>query len=282
MPCKLWVSVLAARDLPIMDTKGKNRSTDAFVEVMVPGSRKKISKTDICKRTLNPVWNSRSQMEFEIVDDAKLQDSPVQFKVKDKNIVTEDFIGVVRVDMSPCMDSDDHAEIQGWFPIWDTLRGLSGELRIRLRLEHIIDRNKYDGSVSGIKFFASSALSPNLSVEIVGFVEELVVEEDPEFSWADQLRSARKSNEKRIKRYNELSLTVRRLIGVKVHGMGCNAVRCVHHARKITLTSISKYRCWDIDTILILRETRVLCREDTEQHVVLKKEQKMMTNPLLH
>ena len=31
MPCKLWVSVLAARDLPIMDTKGKNRSTDAFV-----------------------------------------------------------------------------------------------------------------------------------------------------------------------------------------------------------------------------------------------------------
>ena len=227
MPCKLWVSVLAARDLPIMDTKGKNRSTDAFVEVMVPGSRKKLSKTDICKRTLNPVWNSKlgSQMEFEIVDDAKLQDSPVQFKVKDKNIMTEDFIGVVRVDMSACMDAEDeHAEIQGWFPIWDTLRGLSGELRVRLRLEHIIDRNKYDGSVSGIKFFASSALSPKWSVEIVGFVEELVVEEDPEFSWADQLRSARKSNEKRIKRYNELSLTVRRLIGVKVNGMGCNAV----------------------------------------------------------
>lgn len=221
MPCKLWVSVLAARDLPIMDTKGKNRSTDAFVEVFVPGSKKKISKTDICKRTLNPVWNSKlgSEMEFEIVDDAKLQDSPVQFKVKDKNIMTEDFIGVVRVDMGASMADDSrHAEVSGWFPIWDTLRGLSGELRIRLRLEHIIDRNKFDGSVSGIKFFASSALSPNVSVEIVGFVEELVVEEDPEFSWADQLRSARKSNEKRIKRYNELSLTVRRLIGVKVHG----------------------------------------------------------------
>ena len=36
----------------------------------------------------------------------KLQDSPVQFKVKDKNIMTEDFIGVVRVDMSACMDAE--------------------------------------------------------------------------------------------------------------------------------------------------------------------------------
>ena len=53
------ICVGSPRDLPIMDTKGKNRSTDAFVEVMVPGSRKKISKTDICKRTLN-------RLEFQV------------------------------------------------------------------------------------------------------------------------------------------------------------------------------------------------------------------------
>jgi len=253
MPCKLWVSVLAARDLPIMDTKGKNRSTDAFVEVFVPGSKKKISKTDICKRTLNPVWNSKlgSEMEFEIVDDAKLQDSPVQFKVKDKNIMTEDFIGVVRVDMGASMADDSrHAEVSGWFPIWDTLRGLSGELRIRLRLEHIIDRNKFDGSVSGIKFFASSALSPNVSVEIVGFVEELVVEEDPEFSWADQLRSARKSNEKRIKRLHT-------------------------HTDYTQVWDATQF--WDTDNTLILKEIRVWCLEDTARHVVYETSQMMIS-----
>ena len=92
MPCKLWISVLAARDLPIMDAKGKNRSTDAFVEVNVPGSRKEEAKTGVCKRTVNPVWTDGlgSEMVFEIIDDSKLQDSPVQFKVKDRNIMTDD------------------------------------------------------------------------------------------------------------------------------------------------------------------------------------------------
>ena len=84
MPCILWVNVLAARDLPVMDAKGKNRSTDAFVEVSVPGSRKEEAKTGVCKRTLNPVWTKDlgADMHFEIGDDSKLQDSPVQFKVR--------------------------------------------------------------------------------------------------------------------------------------------------------------------------------------------------------
>lgn len=49
-----------------------------------------------------------------------------------------------------------------------------------------------------------------------GFVEELVVENDPEFEWRDMIRQHRSSNESRQTLLYKLDATVRRQLGKKV------------------------------------------------------------------
>mgnify|MGYP004194346795 CR=1 FL=1 len=46
---------------------------------------------------------------------------------------------------------------------------------------------------------AASTLTPTVHVigRVLGFVEELVVEDDPEYEWGDNFRKARTSNESR-------------------------------------------------------------------------------------
>jgi citrate lyase gamma subunit len=51
-----------------------------------------------------------------------------------------------------------------------------------------------------------------------GFVEELVVENDPEFEWRDMIRQHRSSNESRQTLLYKLDATVRRQLGKKVRG----------------------------------------------------------------
>jgi hypothetical protein len=64
--------------------------------------------------------------------------------------------------------------------------------------------------------------------DIHGFVEELVAEEDPEYHWKDNFRTARASNEARQYLFWKLSGTLRRKISAKVTEMGGNAVFGYH------------------------------------------------------
>lgn len=52
--------------------------------------------------------------------------------------------------------------------------------------------------------------------KVLGFVEELVVENDPEFEWRDMIRQHRSSNESRQTLLYKLDATVRRQLGKKV------------------------------------------------------------------
>ncbi|CAN0583470.1 unnamed protein product, partial [Ectocarpus sp. 12 AP-2014] len=60
--------------------------------------------------------------------------------------------------------------------------------------------------------------------KVVGLVDELVVDNDPEYQWMDNFRQARTSNESRQSLLYKLDATVRRQLGKKVLDLGCNAV----------------------------------------------------------
>ena len=94
-----------------------------------------------------------------------------------------------------------------------------------MSLRFIPDANQWDESSAGVKFFGSSYLSPSVYTlrEVRGLVEELVVEEDPEYSWQDTIRSSRATNEMRLELAFRLSGRVRRQVGQRVKELGCNA-----------------------------------------------------------
>lgn len=116
--------------------------------------------------------------------------------------------------------------IQGWYPIYDTLEGVRGKLYIVIKVQFFGDENPFKESSASVKFFMGSVLEPTVfEVEsLIGFVEELVVENDPEYEWSDNFRSSRKSNESRQLLLYRLSNTVRRLVGKKALELGANAV----------------------------------------------------------
>ena len=59
---------------------------------------------------------------------------------------------------------------------------------------------------------------------INGFVEELVMNDDPEYQWIDKIRTPRASNEARQILFLKLSGIIQRKIGLKALELGGNAV----------------------------------------------------------
>jgi hypothetical protein len=112
--------------------------------------------TQTARKTLNPVWNE--QLKCDVADDCLLQDEPLQLRVFDKDIFSaDDLIGTVYVHCNSLyeglgkgsfrtdrkMSKDEHRrrQIDGWFPIYDTMRGICGELKVTVYIQHIMDFN---------------------------------------------------------------------------------------------------------------------------------------------
>lgn len=53
MPGKVKVKILAGKNLPVMDRSSD--TTDAYVEIKLGSTT---YKTDVCRKSLNPQWNS--------------------------------------------------------------------------------------------------------------------------------------------------------------------------------------------------------------------------------
>ena len=97
MPGKLKVKILAGRNLPVMDRSGD--TTDAYVELKFNNIT---YKTDVCRKSLNPQWNSE-WYKFE-VDDAELQDEPLQIRLMDHDTYSaNDAIGKVYLNLNPLL-----------------------------------------------------------------------------------------------------------------------------------------------------------------------------------
>ncbi|XAR63078.1 hypothetical protein NMG60_11022893 [Bertholletia excelsa] len=84
----LFVRVVKARDLPTMDITG---SLDPYVEVRV-GNYKGITKH--FEKQQNPQWNNVFAFSKE-----RLQTSVLEVVVKDKDLVKDDFVGILRFDL---------------------------------------------------------------------------------------------------------------------------------------------------------------------------------------
>lgn len=219
MPGKLKVRILAARDLPVMDRASD--LADAFVEVRFGQATE---KTEVFRKSLNPQWNT-DWFKFE-VDDEELQDEPLQIRVLDYDTYSaHDTIGKVYIDLNSLLWKDGVSEISGWMPIFDTMHGIRGEINVAVRVELIEDANKFRQSSCGVHFFSSTRVPTCYKVEAIhGFVEELVVNNDPEYQWIDMIRTPRASNEARQRLFSKLSGELQRKIGLKVLEVEGNAV----------------------------------------------------------
>ncbi|XP_066540477.1 C2 domain-containing protein 5 isoform X3 [Hoplias malabaricus] len=219
MPGKLKAKIVAGRHLPVMDRASD--LTDAFVEVKFGNTT---FKTDVCPKSLNPQWNSE-WFKFE-VDDEDLQDEPLQITVLDHDTYSaNDAIGKVYIDIDPLLCSEAATVISGWFPIYDTIHGIRGEINVLVKVDLFNDLNRFRQSSCGVKFFCTTSVPRCYRAVLVhGFVEELVVNEDPEYQWIDRIRTPRASNEARQRLISLMSGELQRKIGLKVLEMGGNAV----------------------------------------------------------
>ncbi|XP_030376593.1 C2 domain-containing protein 5 isoform X2 [Scaptodrosophila lebanonensis] len=226
MPGKVGVKIKAARNLPVMDKACD--TTDAFVEIKLgPVTH----KTDVFRKSLNPTWNT-DWFRFE-VDDAELQDEPLQIRLMDYDTYSaNDAIGKVNISLNPlCLESSSqtvHGKgtvLSGWIPVFDTMHGIRGEINVIVKVDLFSDVNKFRQSSCGIPFFHSQCVPFGYRAQVIhGFVEELVVNDDPEYQWIDKIRTPRASNEARQVVFLKLSGQVQRKMGLKAINMGANAV----------------------------------------------------------
>lgn len=96
-------------------------------------------------------------------------------------------------------------------------------------------------------------------------MEELVVEDDPEYQWLDKIRTPRATNEARQTIFLKLSNEVQRRIGLKVLELGANAVIGLvqlvlhfiifivgHHVFSVSFVLSLKWIPYDYDSIIHL------------------------------
>ena len=174
-----------------MDRNSQNESssTDAFVEVKVRKAEDDYwtHRTQTCKKSLNPEW--KSEFVVEVMNDSILQDAPIEFKVMDQDLYSNETIGSVFIDLNPLImrtahvaDSKDSFKdplvIKGSFPIFDTLQGqgMRGTLQISIKLQFIGNDNPFRDSSAGVQFVSSSSLNSSCFIidEFLGFVVDLV------------------------------------------------------------------------------------------------------------
>ncbi|TGZ58194.1 hypothetical protein CRM22_009700 [Opisthorchis felineus] len=219
MPGSVKVKIMSARNLPIMDRA--TLLTDAFVEIRIGNTS---YKTEVARRSLNPCWNSE-WFCFEL-DDQALQEEALLLKVMDHDTYSShDTIGRVYFDLNPLLSRGHSRSLNGWFPIYDTMHGIRGEISLSIRVDVFFDASRYRQSSLGVQFFHSCGVPNGYIVDLfIGFIQELVMTDDPEHQWIEKIRTSRASNEARQHLFSRLSGELQRKLGLKVLNLGGNSV----------------------------------------------------------
>jgi hypothetical protein len=91
-----------------------------------------------------------------------LQENPFEIRVIDEDVISsDDLIGRVIIDLSPLLSKGSDQKIKGWFPIFDTQKGIRGELDVEIKLTFVRDENVAKNiSTTLVSFF--STVSPPL------------------------------------------------------------------------------------------------------------------------
>ena len=177
-PSIVKIRIVEARHLPSFD-----RQTETYVIVRFAGGEE---STSAQRKTITPRWDE--DFRFDVQDDAILQNEPLELRIMDSGAK----IGGCYISLNPLFtkgkeDKEDQtltSSLSGWYPIFDTLEGIRGELYIVVKVQNVNDENPYSESSATVEFFSSSWLDPEvIAVErVMGFVEELVVDTDPQVS----------------------------------------------------------------------------------------------------
>merc|ERR1711974_262674 len=78
---------------------------------------------------------------------------------------------------------------------------------------------------ANVKFFSISSPLPKYKIySIIGFVKELIVEDDPEYQSFASFSKSRTTNEQRRNIFYHISGKLRRKIGISAQALGANAV----------------------------------------------------------
>ncbi|CAH8474175.1 unnamed protein product [Schistosoma turkestanicum] len=231
MPGTVKVRVLSARNLPVMDRA--TFLTDAFVELCIGNIT---YKTDVVRRSLNPSWNSE-WFCFEL-DDQALQEEAlllkfvlitcliIIFRVMDHDTYSaHDTIGRVYFDLNPLLSRGQTRCLNGWFPIYDTMHGIRGEICLAIRVDVFLDASRYHQSSLGVRFYHCCTIPQGFVIDsLIGFIQELVMNDDPEHQWIEKIRTSRASNEARQRLFSRLSGELQRKMGLKVLNLGGNSL----------------------------------------------------------
>ncbi|KAL9647033.1 hypothetical protein ABK040_016508 [Willaertia magna] len=149
MGAKVKIKVCSCRNLPVMDRS--SGLTDAYVIVKFGEDFQ--FRTNICKKTLNPTWNFINR--FEVPNNDYLHENVIEFKVIDYDIVTQDDnIGSVIVDTNILVLNQVN-RFSGWIPIFDSIRGICGELKISIKIDFLQNLNPFTSSASEVQFFSN-------------------------------------------------------------------------------------------------------------------------------
>ncbi|KAK9713704.1 hypothetical protein RND81_06G045800 [Saponaria officinalis] len=119
----LYVSVVKARDLPVMDITG---SLDPYVEVKL-GNYKGVTKH--LEKNQHPIWNQIFAFSKE-----RLQSNLLEVAVKDKDFAKDDYVGKVLFDLTevPLRVPPDSPLAPQWYKLEDKkgMRGNRGEVML--------------------------------------------------------------------------------------------------------------------------------------------------------
>lgn len=255
MPSTVKVRVQEARNLPLSGTdklgglpiSKLSNIPDAYVTVSLGGNQtlQHISETSaifsartkVCRKTQSPYFGE--EFRFDVSDDTLLQDEPLIFKVWNSlDYKQDELIGLVYADLNPILnttaDTVDGGIIEGWFPLYDTLAGVRGEVRLSVKLNFIGDVNPFRDSSAGVRLLPVSTIDKASGWKVshvFGFVEELVVADDPEFEWEEAQPHevwSQQHHETRQTLLYLLDASVRRRMSKTVLEMGGNAVLGYH------------------------------------------------------
>eukprot|EP00002_Diphylleia_rotans_P010956 TRINITY_DN2172_c0_g1_i3.p1 TRINITY_DN2172_c0_g1~~TRINITY_DN2172_c0_g1_i3.p1 ORF type:complete len:846 (+),score=137.47 TRINITY_DN2172_c0_g1_i3:51-2588(+) len=225
MACVVKIRVIKARNLPIMDQRKK--STDAYVEVKLLSN---CYTTDTKWSTLSPEWNF--DIRQEVQDITALMDEPVEFKVWDHDTVQDDPVGCVLIHLGHTAagaGEESKIRLNGWFPIYDSLRGICGELQLGITIEVIGDFVKSSESPLGVTVLSVSSLPKSHRLQrVYGFVEEISFREDPEHHWIETFAYSRTTNDARQLHISSLASKIKKRLCEKVVDLGGNALIGYH------------------------------------------------------
>ncbi|KAG5450955.1 C2 domain-containing protein 5, partial [Clonorchis sinensis] len=115
--------------------------------------------------------------------------------------------------------------VSTWSGFTDSPLGIRGEISLSIRVDVFFDASRYRQSSLGVQFFHSCGVPNGYIVDLfIGFIQELVMTDDPEHQWIEKIRTSRASNEARQHLFSRLSGELQRKLGLKVLNLGGNAV----------------------------------------------------------